>query len=254
VTATRPRWDPDTLARLEHERDLLLRELRELDDQRAAGEIDAARFEAVHGALTARAAATITAVADGRRHRPTRTARPGVAVATAAGLVVAAVAAGLLLADQMAPRVPPAPPVAADAADGDARVARLAAVVDERPDDVPARAALARLLLQEQDLVAAQEQFEAITELDPDHAEALAYSGWLATLGGDPAQGLDRLDRAIAADPTYPDARAFRGLTLMRSGDEGAAIDELQTYLDLAPDGPLAGEIHAVIERLRGPP
>jgi tetratricopeptide (TPR) repeat protein len=247
------RWDPDALARLEDERDLLLRELREVDAQHAAGELDRPRYEALRDDLTARAADAIARVERGRVARPAPTRRPWARGLAVAGIAVAAAAAGLLLADQLAPRVPPAPP-AADEADASARISRLAAVVQERPEDVPARLALARLLIEAQDLEAARGQFDEVVALDPEHAEALAYAGWLTTLGGDVDGGLERLDRAVAADPSYPDARAFRGLTLMRAGEDAAAVDDLRRYLELAPTGPLVADVRAVVERLGGGP
>lgn len=255
TTATRAssRWDPDTLARLEYERDVLLRELRELDTQHAAGELDAQHYQRLHDELTARAADAIALVTRGNVAKPTRAPRRWTRLATAAVIAVMALLAGLLLTDQLAPRVTPAPP-AADDAELTARVARLAAVVEAQPDDIPARIALGRLLLQEQDLPAARTQFDAIAELDPSHAEALAYAGWLATLTGDAEGGLERLDRAVVADPTYPDAHALRGLAMMRSNDSDGAVTELRRYLELAPSGPFATQVEAVIARLGAGP
>lgn len=256
VTTRAPRtarWDPDALARLEGERDLLLRELRELEAQRTAGELDGPQYDALHDELTSRAADAIALLERGRVLRPARVRRPWRVALTTAVIAVAACAAGLLLADQLAPRVPPAPP-AADESDAASRVARLAAVVQERPDDIPARLALARMLVQEQDLEGALTQFDQVAGLDPAHAEALAYGGWLTTLRGDVDGGLQRLDRAVAADPAYPDAHAFRGLTLLRAGDDAGAAEELRRYLQLAPTGPMAADVEAVVERLGGRP
>lgn len=249
VRARSDRWDPDRLAQLEHERDVLLRDLRELDGQHADAEIDAVQYHRLRDELTSRTAEVIGLIDRGRAARPVRRRRARTVVATAAGLVLAAVLAGWLLTDQLAPRVPPAPPQAAEA-ESATRVARLAAVVQDRPDDVPARLALARLLLQQQDLPAAGEQFDAIVEIDPGHAEALAYGGWVTVLTGDVPGGLARLDRAVEADHDYPDAHALRGLALMRAGQDAAAVEELRVYLELAPAGPLASQVQAVIDRL----
>jgi tetratricopeptide (TPR) repeat protein len=246
-------WDPDALARLEDERDLLLRELRELEDQHVAGELDVRQYDTLHDELTSRAADAIALVERGRVLRPARARRPWLVALTGSSIAIAACVAGLLLADQLAPRVPPAPP-AADDADAASRVARLAAVVQERPDDVPARLALARMLLQEQDLEGARTQFDEVVALDPAHAEALAYGGWLATLGGDLEGARQRLDRAVAVDPSYPDAHAFRGLTLLRAGEDAGALEELRRYLELAPSGPLAADVEAVVDRLGAGP
>ena len=254
MTVTRPpsaRWNPDALAALEHQRNTLLRDLRELDEQHATADIDTGRYEALRDELTARAADVLTALDRNRTTRPTRPRQTRTTAMIVVAVALTAIAAGWLLTSQLAPRVAPAPPQAATA-DGGERIARLAAVVQREPDDVPARLALARLLLQEQDLPAALEQFDAVTDRDPAHAEALTYGGWVAVLTGDTAGGLKRLDRAVAADETYPDAHALRGLALMRSGDDAAAVTELRRYLDLAPSGPLADQVGAVIARLEG--
>jgi cytochrome c-type biogenesis protein CcmH/NrfG len=256
MTAARQpmRWDPDALARLEHERDVLLRELHEIDQQVATGELRQDQHTTLRDELTARAAEVLVHITRGRAARPAPSRRrPWVVALTAATLAGAAVLAGWLLVGQLAPRVPPAPPAAIDASSDDARAARLATVVRARPDDAPARMALARLLLQQQDLPGALEQFDAAARLDPGNAEALAYGGWVAELTG-VSDGLTRLDRAVGADPTYPDAHALRGLVLMRGGDNDAAAGELRRYLELAPDGPLAAEVRGLIERLGGAP
>ena len=250
---TSPRWDPDTLAGLEHERDVLLRELRELEAQHGTAEIDDAHYEALRDELTARTAEVLTAISRGRSVKPVHRRRPWEVALTVAGIAVAAALAGWLLTNQLAPRMAPAPPQAASA-DATTRVARLAAVVQERPDDVTARLALARLLLQDQDLPAALEQFDAVAERDPAHVEALAYGGWIAVLTGDTGGGLDRFDRAVAADADYPDAHALRGLALMRAGDDAGAVTELRQYLALAPTGPLAEQVQTVVTRLEGDP
>ena len=246
-------WDPDALAELEDERDILLRDLRELDAQHAGGEIDDAQYDALRDELTARAAEILTAIRRGRQSAPVRERRPRRTALTAAAVVTAALASGWLLVSQLAPRVAPAPPQAATA-DAASRIGRLATLVRDRPTDVPARIALARLLLAEQDLPAALEQFDAAAGLDERHAEAHAYGGWIAVLTGDTEGGLRRLDRAVAAAPGYPDGHALRGLALMRSGDKATAAEELRRYLDLDPTGPLASQVRTVVSRLEGAP
>lgn len=174
-------------------------------------------------------------------------------MAVGVGLAALVVVTGGGLTTQLAPRTPSGALPGAGATTEE-RVARLADVVAERPGDVPARLALARLLLQQQDLPGALVQYDAAWASDPTNAEALAYAGWIGVLTGQDQEGRARLDRAVAADPDYPDARALRGLALMRAGDAGAAVDELGRYLELAPGGPLAPQVQALISRLGGRP
>jgi tetratricopeptide (TPR) repeat protein len=253
TTKAAVRWDPDALAALEYERETILRELRELDDQRATAEIDEDQYVLLRDELTARTADVLTSIRRGTAAKPLRAHRPRTAAVAAAATACVVGVAGWLLVSQLAPRVAPAPPQAA-AATATSRVARLAATVQEKPGDIPARVALARLLIQEQDLPAALAQFDAVVEIDQGHAEALAYGGWVSILTGDTNGGLDRLGRAVAAHPDYPDAHALRGLALMRSGDTNGAVDELRRYLSLAPNGPLAEQVSSVIARLGAAP
>jgi len=244
-------WDPDALAALEHERSLLLRDLRELDGQLRSGEIAPTQHAALKNELTTRTAELLTEIGRGHALRPPRTRRWKVAAGLGAAAVAAIAGIGWVLVDQLSPRVPPNT-VSAGAATLEARSARLASVVAQRPQDVPARLAYARLLLQQQDLTGAAAQYEAAAEVDPTSAEALAYSGWIAVLLGREDEGRQRLDRAVAADDAYPDAHALRGLALRRAGADDAAAAELRRYLELAPGGPLTAQVTAVIERMGG--
>lgn len=245
------RWDPDELAALEYERDMLLRELRELDGQLATREISRAQHAVLVDELTDRAADAITRIERGRAARPAAPRRGWRTLAVATGVAIVVVVTAGVLRAQLAPRASGGGPPAAEST-AEARAARLAAVVAERPDDVPARMAYARMLLQQQDLAGAFAQYDAASVHEPANAEALAYAGWIAVLTGRSAGGQQRLDRAVAADPAYPDAHALRGLALMRAGDNTAAASELRRYLELAPGGPLAAQVEAVITRLGG--
>jgi cytochrome c-type biogenesis protein CcmH/NrfG len=245
------RWDPDALATLEHERDLLLRELRDLDGQVAGGEIDPAQRAELADSITARAAEVIVEIEKGRAARPAPPRNGWRAIAFVVGLAAVVGVTSGVLKTELAPRTSPDGAVEATTEE---RVARLARVVAERPDDVPARLALARMLLQQQDLPAARVHYDAASARDPSNAEALAYAGWIAVLSGNDQEGRARLDRAVTADPAYPDAHALRGLALMRDGDAATAVEELRRYLELAPRGPLTPQVEAVISRLEGRP
>src|SRR5215211_4395028 len=100
MTATRQvaRWDPDTLAQLEHERDVLLRELRELDGQLDAGELRHDQHAALRDEMTARTADVLALIARGRAVQPAAPRRrPWAVAAIGAALAVAAVLVGWLL-------------------------------------------------------------------------------------------------------------------------------------------------------------
>ena len=246
--------DPDALADLERERDILLRELDELDEQLKAGEISQEQHARLGEALTSHAAATIVAMERGRpsRGRQGQTRSLPVSLAVVTGVLAMAVVTGWLLIDQLAPRVAPAPAAPA-ASSPEQRSDRLAEVVTDDPSNVPARLGYARFLIEQEDLPGALEQYDAVVALEPSNAEALAYGGWVAVLTDSP-KGLDRLQRATAADPGYPDAHALLGLALMRGGDPTGARSELTRYLEIAPQGPLAPQVQQLIDRLGAAP
>jgi cytochrome c-type biogenesis protein CcmH/NrfG len=255
VTAASARWDPDRLAALEYERDVLDREAGEVDTQLERGEIDVDQHRALRYVLDARAADVVQRLDAGRVQRPDRR-RSRRATAVTAGAVAAGCALLVwMLTTQLAPRTQPTTRTTATAdSTVEARAARLAAVVERQPDDAPSRVAYARVLLEQQDLPHALEQYDAAARIEPGDAEALAYGGWIAVLSGDSDGGRARLDRAVATDASYPDAHALRGLALLRAGERADAAGELRRYLELAPNGPLAAQVAAVVDRLGSGP
>ena len=263
---TTTRFDPDTLAALESERDFLLRSLDDLEAERAAGNLDADRYERLRDDYTARAAAVLRSIDEGIDARP---AAPPLSLRrrllVAGGVAAFAAVAGVVLAGALGQRLPgqtvtgnsqstaPAPDRAA-----------LERAVRERPDDAGALLALARFLLDAGEVAEAVKAFDTAARLNPADAEALAYSGWVVYLAGRSAEpaaaaeltdgALRRLDAAVAAQPDYPPAHFFRGVVLLRGkGDAAGAAAEFERYLALAPDGPERQQVQALLDQARRP-
>jgi tetratricopeptide (TPR) repeat protein len=244
----RARFDPDELAALESERDFLLRSLDDLEAERAAGNLEAAQYQALHDDYTARAAAVLRAIEEGVDARP---APPPVPLRRklllTAGLLGFATAAGALLAGAVGERLP-----------GQTATGNLQS---SPSGESASHMAKARSLLEAGDWAEALKEFDAAARLDPANAEALAYGGWVVFLStrSDPAlaaeftdSALQRLDRAVAADPDYPDAHFFRGMVLFRGkGDAAGAVPEFERFLALAPQGPQTEEVRRVLELAR---
>lgn len=250
-------------ATLEAERDFLLCSLADLDAELATGEVTRAQFDELTSRYTARAAAvlrTLDRVGTARsettndppgHHRRRRLATVAVLVA------VVALAAGLLpaaIGDREAGQTITGNAQSAGEPSADA----LARNVEQNPEDPQFRLAYARFLFDRGELTDAIRHYDAAVRLDPDNPEALAYSGWiLAVAGGSGSRadfidsGMARIDQAIASDPNYPDAHALRGLVLVNTGDPVGAIPELDRYLELAPDGPLRGDVEALLDQAR---
>jgi cytochrome c-type biogenesis protein CcmH len=251
---------------LEAERDFLLRSLDDLEAERAAGDMDDESYTRLHDDYTARAAAVIRALRDGvdaRAAAPPLPLRRRLLVAGAIG-VFAAVAA-VALAAALGARLPGQlasgnPEQEQERGAADRRVA-LEAAVEENPDDIVARLALARFLEADGDLAGALRQYDQVTARDPENADALAQGGRILYLtasqtppqqaGELVAAARERLDRAIAADPEHADARFFRAVLLAQELlDRDLAIGDAQRYLVLAPDGPFAEQARTLLADL----
>jgi hypothetical protein len=224
--------NPDRLAELEDERRFLLRSLRDLDAELAAGDVDAADFATLRDGYTKRAADVLREIEEGKAalppRRPTRWARR---VAIAGAVVAVAVVAGWLVARSSGQRL---------GDDGGA--------AEAGQDDVAVRLAQARALIG-LDPARAQRLYADVLDERPDHPEALAYSGFLlfdASTGAsdelrEAAVGAAReqLARAVEADPTYADPHCFLAVIAAAAGDGEAADAERERCFALDPPAQL---------------
>jgi hypothetical protein len=225
----RDRVDLDRLAALEDERSFLLRSLRDLDAEHAAGDVDDEDYVTLRDGYTRRAADVLRQIDAGRAELPPR--RPGqwrrrlvLAVPTAA------VAAGIgwFVADSSGQRLP-----------GQEITGR---AVGER-DDVAELLTEARALLGGAGYVDAAERYRRVLDLEPEHVEATTYLAWLLFVGSGPAGGADvaaasrrALEGAIERDPQYADAHCLLAVVAENGqGDTATAQAEAETCLALDP-------------------
>lgn len=242
---------------LEAERDFLLSSIRDLDEQRALGELTDERYEPLLAGYTCRAARVIRTLEAARtdpvhvpRAQPRSSRRWRRRLAVAVPLAVVVLTA-VLMPSAVTERGE-GETITGNAQSRDAATG-LANAIEERPDDPTARRLYAGYLLERGKLVDALTQFDAAAALDPGDAESRAYGGWIVFLAGLTDAALTRIDAAIAADPTYPDAHAFRGLILARErSDPAEAINELERFLELAsPNAPMRSPVEALITQLQ---
>ena len=228
-----------------------MRSLDDLDEELAIGNVYLDEYERLRDEYVARAAEVLRSLEHGRDERPVRPEVPRwKRVAVALGVTAFAVTTCALLARVLGERLEGETVTGNAQNDPAERQATLEAARDENPLEAGPHLALARFLLQQQDLTRAVQEFDEAFRLDQTNAEAAAYGGWIRTLVAgrvtDRAQAaelyqtaLDRLDLAVAADPQYADAHFFRGMTLCfgfaRAPD---AVGEWQRYLDLTGDRP----------------
>ncbi|HEV2370287.1 MAG TPA: hypothetical protein VGR90_10460 [Acidimicrobiales bacterium] len=253
---------------LSAERDRLLAALRELEDERASGELPEREYLALRDDYTARAAAVLEelegtgqmmsepegddeAGGAGPVDETPGAGEPhgtGAAAARRRRLRVAIVVAGLVLLG------------------GGAGLLVSAASGSRQPGQtvsgsVPPSPA--------QDLVAARQAmgtgnqsmalklYQAVLQVEPDQPEALAYSGWLIRLAGDAENQPALIDQAVAAeraaeaaDPNYPDAHFFLGVILLDDlHAAAAAVPQLQAYLGSHPSAAVQKAVAPVLAR-----
>lgn len=219
---------------MEEEREFLLRSLRDLDAEYAAGDLAAGDYERLRDEYTVRAAHALRAqeapapgASRARRPRLVRSTVAAASVAVLAGL------AGYAVAETA----------------GDRRTGEQ--VSGSLPEGSVDRIIRAQALVAEGKVLDAIKLYDALLEDDPENPVALAQRGWLisrvdASLVD---SGLAGIDRAIAVDPTYPEAHFFRGMILWQAkGDARAAVASFQRALDVDPPPDLV----AVLERVRG--
>jgi hypothetical protein len=232
--------DADRLAELEDERRFLLASLTDLEREHEAGDIDDGDYETLKDGYTARAAAVLRAIDEGRRALPPRPRRQWGRIVVAIGaLAVVALGLGLLVAHFAGQRLPGQTVSGGIAEDTNSRLAQARALLGTDP---------ARSLL----------LYEAIKEVDPDNVEATTYLGWLLSIQAantgsadsiTQAEGL--LDDAIALDPQRADAYCFKAVVRFRFlGDAATARTALDQCAALHPPAEVTGLVHGLSEEI----
>jgi len=257
----------DDRARLERERDFLLRSLDDLERELDKGAIDDESYERLHADYTARAAAVIRALSEATAEQPaappTSLLRRGLTIAgIGAFLAVVAVVLAAALTDRLPGQTSsgnrdagaPATPGRSGGVTVEERRERLEETVARNPDDLASRLLLARYLEADGDLAGALAQYDQVLARNPQSAESEAHAGRILYLTAQAAvrsnpdvvdelvrQSMARLDRAVEIGPAYPDARYFRAIVAANEyGDFVRAQGDLQRYLVLAPEGPFS--------------
>lgn len=228
--------NPDRLADLEEEQRFLLRSLTDLEREYEAGDIDDVDYHELRDGYTARAAATMRAVDDGRAALPDR---PPVnwpkRIGVGAIAVVLTVIVWWALSASSAQRLP-----------GDE-------ITGFNPNDEP-QALLSRARsIQTTQPAAAADLYQLVLEEDPANVEAMAYRGWTLTLSviGETdsetiastlRESVDLLALAIDLDPEYPDSYCFLGIVQGRFlGEARASLPFLDSCLERNPPADIRG-------------
>ena len=239
---------------LEDERLALLRSLRDLDEEHAAGGIADEDYRTLRHDTEVRAVAVLKALAarerspappvyqlragsgngDGALRRgPTRRAAvPAILVAAAVVAVSVPVLSGALRSRG------PGQPITGNELSAQSSLSFFERRVRLHPSDVAARLDLAARYRADGDVQDATAQYLAALRLNPRNAEANANVGYLLYLSGDPRDGLRYADRSLRADSSYPEGLFVRGVILARGLHRpGPGRTALRAYLAAAPYG-----------------
>lgn len=206
---------------LVEERDFLLSSLDDLDREHAAGDIDDDDYRALQDDYTVRAAAVVRALeehdtaalaADADRVGAKGKGAGRIRTFAISGLVVVfAVVAGLVIANNYGTRAPGASAVDDGVTSNREKVSQAQQLEASGDPDGLARAA---------------ELYEEVLQDDPENVDALTYKGWLLVRAGIDG-GMDLLDQAIALRPGFAPPHVFKAVALRNQGDPEGALAEL---------------------------
>lgn len=213
------RVDLDELARLEEERDFLLRSIDDLDREHEAGDVDDADYEELRRGYVARAADAIRAVESGTDTLSEQQAAGRVGRGRMAmwGVVVVAFAAiaGVLLANALGSRSSGGTVTGQGAVPG-SESDRCRTLSFQKPTEGIAC-------------------YDKLLADRPDDVDALTYQGWAKVRSGDVAGGSKLFDRVVELQPDFPDVHVFRASVAKNAGDFATAQAELDRLYALNP-------------------
>ena len=149
--------------RLSEERDFLLESLRDLERERAAGDIDDGDYQALRDDYTVRAARIIRELEEGEEPLVRRTSTWRKVVSWSIVVALIASGAGWLVAAQSGQRLP-GQTITGGIEDSTASILSQARAINF------------------EDPALAIELYGRVLELDPDNVEALTYRAWLVSL------------------------------------------------------------------------
>jgi len=223
---------------LRDEQQFLLRSLRDLDNERAAGDIDDADYAALRDGYISRTAA-ITRELNGAGVSEA-ISRNWVRRILVIGCVIAAGAgAGIWVASQSGQRLP------GESATG---------AIDQSSSVILATARQ----LNFSDPGKAIELYTQVLKLEPDNAEALTYRSWILALTARAASGsvkqlalvtaVNDLLRAQQVDDQYPDAHCFLGIVYFRFLNSASlAKPQLDTCKAMNPPEEVQSFVDAIV-------
>lgn len=223
---------------LRDEQQFLLRSLRDLDNERAAGDIDDADYAALRDGYISRTAA-ITRELDGAAASKVVSRNWVRRIFVVVCVIAAGAGAGVWVASQSGQRLP------GESATG---------AIDQSSSGILATARQ----LNFSDPGKAIELYTQVLKLEPDNAEALTYRSWILALTARAATGnvkqlalvtaVNDLLRAQKIDNEYPDAHCFLGIVYFRFLNSASlAKPQLDTCKAMNPPAEVQSFVDAIV-------
>jgi tetratricopeptide (TPR) repeat protein len=227
---------------LRDEQQFLLNSLRDLEKERAAGDIDDNDYAALREGYVARTAA-ITRELQGAEAKANAQPRSWVRrVLVAVCVLAVAVGAGVLVAQSSGQRLP------GESATGG---------IEQSTANILATARQ----LNFSDPSTSIQLYTQVLKVEPDNVEALTYRSWLLALTAREAEASVKqlalatavadLLRAQKADPEYPDAHCFLGIVYFRFLEQAAlAKKQLDVCVEMNPPASVASFVAAIVKEV----
>jgi tetratricopeptide (TPR) repeat protein len=227
---------------LRDEQQFLLNSLRDLEKERAAGDIDDNDYTALREGYVARTAA-ITRELQGAEAKSNAQPRSWVRrVLVAVCVLAVAVGAGVLVAQSSGQRLP------GESATGG---------IEQSTANILATARQ----LNFSDPSTSIQLYTQVLKVEPDNVEALTYRSWLLALTAREAEAsvkqlalataLADLLRAQKADPEYPDAHCFLGIVYFRFLEQALlAKKQLDVCVAMNPPASVASFVKAIVKEV----
>ena len=223
---------------LRHEQQFLLRSLRDLDNEREAGDIDDADYAALRDGYISRAAA-ITREIDGAAATPAVSRNWVRRLLVVTCVIAVGAGAGIWVARQSGQRLP------GQSSSG---------AIEQSTSGLLASARQ----LNFSDPGKAIEVYSQVLKLEPDNAEALTYRSWILALTARAATGsvkqlalvtaVNDLLRAQKVDNQYPDAHCFLGIVYFRFLNSASlAKPQLDTCKSMNPPSEVQAFVDAIV-------
>lgn len=227
---------------LRDEQQFLLDSLRDLERERAAGDIDDNDYTTLRDGYIARTAAITRELEGSAEPEPAPPSRWKRRVIVALAVLAFGVGSGVLVARQSGQRLP-----------GQS----LSGGIEQSSATLLATARQ----LNFSDPQKAIELYTQVLDLEPDNTEALTYRSWILALTARNSTGSVRqlalatavtdLLRAQKADPEYPDAHCFLGIVYFRFlNNPVLSQPQLKVCMDKNPPASVTSFVNAIVKEV----